>query len=86
MKTLEQEAEYYAQYSEEIADRIARAYRAGANSKWVQAEKIKAQIELMKELYENSYIKSGSEFWKKKFTELEQQLKQLEDEKDTIQT
>jgi len=87
MKRLEQESqEYFDNYifcdgitpfEEDISK---RCFIAGTNSKYAQAEKIKAQIELMKELYENSYIKSGSEFWKKNFEKLEQQLNELENE------
>lgn len=84
MKNLEQEAEEYSQSYDEcdiwLQGAAKECYIAGANSKWVQAEKIKAQIEILTGLYENSYIKSGREFWKKKFEELEQKLKQLEDE------
>jgi hypothetical protein len=92
MKTLREEADTYS--DNQLKNLVNKSSKfecmnnfiAGANSKYVQIEKIKAQIELMKELYENSYIKSGSEFWKKKFIELEQQFKQLEDENHTIQT
>jgi hypothetical protein len=87
MKTLEQEAQEHfdnnifcdgiTPFEEDISK---RCFIAGANSKWVQAEKIKAQIEVLTGLYANSYIKSGREFWKKKFEELEQQHRQLEDE------
>jgi len=80
MKSLEQEAEEYAKTLVGIDVHAKKDFIAGANSKWVQAEKIKAQIEILTGLYENSYIKSGREFWKKKFEELEQKLKQLEDE------
>ena len=85
MKSLEQEAEEYAEKENagqkgQFFDFAKLDFIAGANSKWVQAEKIKAQIEILTGLYENSYIKSGREFWKKKFEELEQKLKQLEDE------
>ena len=91
MKTLEQEAKEYALvqnnfkglYELDLSEARKYSYDdflAGTNSKWVQAEKIKAQIEVLTGLYQNSYIKSGREFWKKKFEELEQQHRQLEDE------
>jgi hypothetical protein len=47
MKSLHEESLEYAQYSEEIADRIAKAYRAGANSEWARSQKIKAMIEVL---------------------------------------
>ena len=59
MKSLEEEAEEYADYKNDyvpmsFGDKFnpttKRDFIAGANSKWVQAEKIKAQIDLLTEL------------------------------------
>jgi len=58
------------------------AFISGANSKWVQAEKIKAQIEVIDSFCKEHYLYGGN-FHKKKITELKQQLKQLEDESKT---
>jgi hypothetical protein len=46
MKSLEQEAEEYAKTLVGIDVHAKKDFIAGANSKWVQAEKIKAQIEI----------------------------------------
>jgi hypothetical protein len=84
MKTIEQEAEEYfdnnifcdgiTPFEEDISK---RCFIAGANSKWVQAEKIKVQIEAVKPYLEFSNTES---FAKYDIEKLEQQLKQLEDE------
>ena len=79
MKTLEQEASKAHEdfYNGEITS-VIDVFIAGANSKWVQAEKIKAQIELLKSIPEDS----ETALWilAKKQLDLEEQLKQLEDE------
>jgi len=75
MKTLEEEAAEWARRNIQWSD----GFIAGANSKWVQAEKIKAKIELMEMLDERIYKKSGSRFWNETYRNLQQQLKQLED-------
>jgi hypothetical protein len=50
------------------------AFKAGAKSKYVQAEKIKAQIDVLEDVRNSDTI-----FWvDSKIKELEQQLKQLE--------
>ena len=56
------------------------AFIAGANSKWVQAEKIKAQIEILKSIGTVHDESCMSQRVRDKIRELEQQLKQLEDE------
>lgn len=85
MIDLNKEAEECAKKHFEIticSDGFYRTYEewfiAGANSKYVQAEKIKAKIEILNICI--NYIDLS--FYKKindKLTELEQQLKQLED-------
>jgi hypothetical protein len=82
MKTLEKQAEEYFEYNifcdgitpfeEEIGK---RCFMAGANSNWVQAEKIKAQIEL---LYRARVAPIS--WFDQKMEELNQQLKELEDD------
>jgi len=86
MKRLEQEAQEYfdnnifcdgiTPFEEDISK---RCFIAGANSNYVQAEKIKAQIEIIKRAESLLDLVSIHR-------ELQQQLKQLEDENDTIQT
>ena len=85
MKTLEEQASEWAQKVNinMIGKRIPHKdkhtiedFTAGANSKWVQAEKIKAQIYIIKK-----HRLSGEEKFSDTIEELEQQLKQLEDEK-----
>ena len=86
MKTLEQEAQEYfdnnifcdgiTPFEEDISK---RCFIAGANSKWVQAEKINAQLQILKSIPEND---GETALWHiaMKQVKLEQQLKQLEDE------
>lgn len=86
MKTLEQEAEEYAEKENagqkgQFFDFAKLDFIAGANSKWVQAEKIKAQIEVL-ELHIEHPTKPG---YKRhdvldRIKLLKVQLKQLEDE------
>jgi hypothetical protein len=75
--TLEQEALNYANRFGTPLHEVKRAmaFVASANSKYVQAEKIKAQIEL---LYQARI--APITWFDQKMEELEQQLKQLEDE------
>lgn len=76
MKTLEEEA---ADYAENVSNLVPGPYIdfiAGANSKWVESEKIKAQIDALSDIRNSETI-----FWvDSKIEELEQQLKQFEDE------
>jgi len=81
MKSLEQEAEEYAKTLVGIDVHAKKDFIAGANSKWVQAEKIKAQIEVL-ELHIEHPTKPG---YKRhdvldRIKLLKVQLKQLEDE------
>jgi hypothetical protein len=86
MKTLEQEAKEYAiELLSKMVDRktavILESYAqtdfiAGANSEWVQAEKIKAQIDFIT----NEMDDINWDIRKIYVEELEQQLKKLEDE------
>jgi hypothetical protein len=94
MKNLEQEAEEFAKrYSrnDDLDDQICGvsivSFEAGAKSKWVEVERIKAQIEVL-ELHIEHPTKPG---YKRhdvlhRIKLLKVQLKQLEDENNTIQT
>jgi hypothetical protein len=82
MKTLEQEAEEYsAQFGPVNHHERVPSFIAGVNSKYVQVEKINAQIEL---LYQARI--APITWFDQKVEELEQRLKELEDENNTIQT
>ena len=78
MKSLEQEAEEYAKTLVGIDVHAKKDFIAGANSKWVQAEKIKAQIEVLLDVAKSEH--SFFIAYNLKIHKLEQQLKQLEDE------
>ena len=50
MKTLKEEAEHYSECHQDVSKELGKylvsaVFQDGANSKWVQAELIKAQIE-----------------------------------------
>jgi hypothetical protein len=83
IKSLEQECENFTQTvsaeTEPINSLVKSAtivgFMAGVNSKWVQVEKIKAQIEL---LYQARI--APITWFDQKFEELDRQLKQLQDE------
>jgi hypothetical protein len=87
MKTLEQEAEEYfdnnifcdgiTPFEEDISK---RCFMAGAKSNYVQSEKIKAQIDMLKSIGTVHDERCMSQRVRDKIRELEQQLKQLEDE------
>ena len=91
MKPLEQEAEEYfdnnifcdgiTPFEEDISK---RCFIAGANSKYVQIEKIKAQIEIYQSLLDQCENHNAAicKYMIKKRDVLEQQHRQLEDEKD----
>ena len=81
MKNLEQEAEEYAKTLVGIDVHAKKDFIAGAHSKWVQCQKIKAQIEVL-ELHIEHPTKPG---YKRhdvlhRIKLLKVQLKQLEDE------
>jgi hypothetical protein len=92
MKTLEEEAEEYSDYKNDyvpmsFGDKFnpttKRDFIAGANSKWVQAEKIKAQIDILKLAHLRLSVEGidkADDTMVFTVNELEQQLKQLEDE------
>lgn len=90
MKSLEVEAlEYVGINPDELVDlgdkRIKDAghFIAGANSKWVQAEKIKAQIDILKLAHLRLSVEGidkADDTMVFTVNELEQQLKELEDE------
>ena len=96
MKTIEEEAEqhwsmtYMMAKDESIKPYVVNDFIAGANSKWAQVDKIKAQIDVLKPIVAEGYkLKAhhNNPEWKKqletseqKLIELKQQLKQLEDE------
>jgi len=79
MKSLKQQAEVYfdsnifcdgiTPFEEDISK---RCFIAGATSNWVQVEKIKAQIEILRK-----HRLSGEEKFSDAIEELEQQLKEL---------
>jgi hypothetical protein len=55
MKTLKEEAEHYSECHQDVSEELGKylvsaVFQDGANSKWVQAEKIRAQIEVLQEL------------------------------------
>jgi hypothetical protein len=84
MKSLEDEAlEYSGIDPDELIDlgddrvRVAGHFIAGANSKWVQAEKIKAQIGVLKELSAEGVSVQNLQLI---ILRLGIELKQLEDE------
>lgn len=71
MKTLEEEAlEYFIDTEDFTHDTCIENFIAGANSKWVQAEKIKAQMECLNRAKDLDIITV--------YFELKQQLKELE--------
>jgi hypothetical protein len=92
MKTLEQEAKEYAiELLSKMVDRktavILESYAqtdfiAGANSKYVQAEKIKTQIEIYQSLLDQceNHKAAICKYMIEEKMILEQQLKELEDE------
>lgn len=87
MKTIEEEAEqhwdmtYMMAKDESIKPYVVNDFIAGANSKWVQAQKIKAQIEILE-----SHIEHPRKTGYKRhdiidtIKKLNKQLKELEDE------
>jgi hypothetical protein len=82
MKTIEEEARFlYGNLEKGIGADRRSIFIAGANSKYVQAEKIKAQIEVLEAIL-NKYIdESLSGFYiRGMISDLQQQLKQIEDE------
>jgi hypothetical protein len=90
MISLEEEAEFYSTMTvfynaetKEIPDEkeIMRdeyvaeiAFKAGANSKWVQAEKIRAQMDVLIKAYSSTHPILGM------LESLEKQLKELEND------
>lgn len=79
MKTLEEEARNVLKEKEKVgySYEYYDGFIAGANSKWVQAEKIKAQIDALREV---AWLDSSIGTIIRRY---EQQLKQLEDESKT---
>jgi hypothetical protein len=91
METLEQEAEWYARYecgelyevslyhnkAHTYGSSATKDFIAGANSKYVQRDRVKAQIEVLEELIKKEH---SDNFWalENKRLELLQQLKELE--------
>lgn len=57
-----------------------KAFIKGANSKYVQREKLKAQIELLKNIISNCVLRDTASEVRNYLYELQQQLKELEDE------
>ena len=77
MMTLEKEAEEYENQFQWPDGTESMDFIAGANSKWVQAERLKALIEYLTEAYNKKHNILNT------IIQLEQQLKQLEDESKT---
>jgi len=86
MKTLEEEADLYSVNTDVVhpADSYVakHAFIAGANSKWVQAEKIKAQIECWEKALK-IIPREDEDSILLLVKKLKQQLKQLEHESNT---
>jgi len=83
MKTLEEEAQEFEDGNYMTAT-DKDVFIAGAKSKWVQAEKIKAQIEVLEATLKKYIDDNLSEFYiRGMISDLHQQLKQLEDESKT---
>ena len=82
MNSLEEEAKDFAMTkstSGQFINTHMRDFIAGANSKWVQVEKIKAKIEILNEI--RGFHNSDNRFYiDDKIEQLEQQLKQFEDD------
>jgi hypothetical protein len=77
MKALKEEAEHYSECHQDVSEELGKylvsaVFQDGANSKWVQAEKIRAQIDILEQLWSRKGMIDELR------TELEQQLKQLE--------
>lgn len=86
MKSLEEEAEQYEKsFGDGATGTESIDFIAGANSNWVQAEKIKVQIEENDSVLQMLFL-HGNESSRirviQRIESLKQQLKQLEDEKD----
>jgi hypothetical protein len=87
MRTLEDEAEHHAKSLGYVGECLLHeeqardSFIAGANSKYVQAERLKAQIEIIREVLRESDLFDTLIIIK--INSLEQQLKQLENETDT---
>ncbi len=85
MKTLEEEANQYG--ADDINDDIYFSFIAGAKSKWVQAEIIKAQLDILNSFYYGNDLKDEdimrfyTELHSELTDELTQKLKTLEDDK-----
>ncbi len=79
LSKLEKEAAEYANKGKPIdpayANGLFYGYTAGATSKWVEAEKIKAQIDVLNEVNNTHPIRINI-----MISKLEQKLKKLEDE------
>ena len=85
MKTLEEEARFLYGNLEKGRGAENRAiFIAGANSKWVQTEKIKAQIDILNSFYygedlnDEDIMRFYTELHSELTEELQKQLKELE--------
>ena len=86
MKSLEEEAREWYSNTRIFDTGPLNAFIAGANSKWIQAERIKAQIEVLKLAHLRLSVEGidkANATMVSTINELEQQLKQLEDESKT---
>lgn len=80
MKTLEEEAKNWIENTNEFKS-VLNGFIAGANSKWAQAEKIKAQIEILNKLQVHFQDGIGFEVFESYMEPLQQKLKEIENEK-----
>jgi hypothetical protein len=80
MIDINKEAEKYGFDKNGILSEQGQALIAGRNSKAAQVKVIQGQIDLMEKLKSKISIKSGYRDWVLQYKELQQQLKELEDE------
>jgi len=86
MRTIEEEAKFiFGDLETGIGAEHRRIWLWGAKSKQVEAEKIKAQIEILKSVEYDNYTSDGMGYnlnhtVRDKIESLEKQLKELEDE------
>jgi hypothetical protein len=90
MIDINKEAEEYASYkndnipiefgNEKFNESIKKHFIAGHNSKATQTKVLQGQIDLILHFRDTFQFSMASFIWKNKLIELQQQLKQLEDE------
>jgi hypothetical protein len=85
MKTLKEEADHYSECHQDVSGELGKylvsaVFQDGANSKWAQAERIRAKIEFFEHLgfdwdLEHEYPRE----YQIELNYLQRQLKELED-------